>query len=88
MNLRKSSTGEPEGMMQKKIDMEMIILDDGMYNLIPVTKEMLKDLMLVAEVNCFDLCEILRLKLTTYSESINAHLMNDGSGDFFGCICR
>ena len=66
----------------------MIILDDGIYHLIPVTKEMLKDLMLVAEVNCFDLCEILRLKLTTYSESINAHLMNDGSGDFFGCICR
>jgi len=88
MNLRKWLSGEPEGMMQKKIDMEMIILDDGMYNLIPVTKEMLKDLMLVAEVNCFDLCEILRLKLTTYSESINAHLMNDGSGDFFGCICR
>jgi len=88
MNLRKSSTGEPEGMMQKKIDMEMIILDDGMYNLIPVTKEMLKDLMLVAEVNCFELCDILKLKLTTYSESINAHLMNDGSGDFFGCICR
>ena len=24
--------------------MEMIILDDGMYHLIPVTKEMLKDL--------------------------------------------
>ena len=68
--------------------MEMIILDDGMHHLIPVTKEMLKDLMLVAKVNCFDLCEILRLKLTTYSESINTHIMNDDSGDFFGCICR
>ena len=66
----------------------MIILDDGMYHLIPVTKEVLKDLMLVAEVNCFDLCEILRLKLTTYSESINAHMMNDDSGDFYGCICK
>jgi hypothetical protein len=68
--------------------MEMIILDDGMYQLVPVTKEMLKDIMLVAEVNCFELCEILRLKLTTYSESINAHMMNDDSGDFFGCICE
>ena len=68
--------------------MEMIILDDGMYNLVPVTKEMLKDLMLVAQVNCFELCEILRLKLTTYSESINAHIMHDGSGDFYGCICE
>ena len=66
----------------------MIILDDGMYHLVLVTKEMLKDLMLVAKVNCFELCEILRLKLTTYSESINAHMMNDDSGDFFGCICR
>ena len=66
----------------------MIILDDGMYHLIPVTKEMLKDLMLVDKVNCFELCEILRLKLTTYSESINTHMMNDDSGDFYGCICR
>ena len=68
--------------------MEMIILDDGMYHLVSVTKEMLTDLMLVVEVNCFELCDILRLKLTTYSDSINAHLMNDDSGDFFGCICR
>jgi len=67
---------------------EMIILDDGMYQLIPVTKEMLKDIMLVAQVNCFELCEILKLKLTTYSESINAHMMNDDSGDFYGCICE
>ena len=66
----------------------MIILDDGMYNLVPVTQEMLKDLMLVAKVNCFELCDILKLKLTTYSESINAHIMHDGSGDFYGCICR
>ena len=46
----------------------MIILDDGMYHLIPVTKEMLKDLMLVAKVNCFELCEIIRLKWTYFSE--------------------
>ena len=68
--------------------MDIIILDDGMYHLIPITKEMLKDLMLVASVNCSELGEILRLKWTTYSESINAHIMNDGSGDFMGCICR
>ena len=73
---------------KKKNNMEMIILDDGMYQLVPVTKEMLKDIMLVAQVNCFEICEILRLKLTTYSESINAHMMNDGSGDFYGCICE
>ena len=75
--------------MKKGEHVEMIVLDDGIYHLIPVTKEMLKDLMLVVKVNCFDLCEILRLKLTTYAESpINSHMMNDGSGNFFGCICR
>ena len=68
--------------------MELIILDDGMYHLVPVTKEMLKEIALVAQVSCFDLCEILRLKWTTYSELLNAHVMHDGSGDFFGCICE
>ena len=67
----------------------MIILDDGMYHLIPVTKEMLKDIMLVAKANCFQLCDILRIKLSTYAtDPLNAHVMNDGSGDFFGCICK
>jgi hypothetical protein len=68
--------------------MDMIILTDGMYQLVPVTKEMLKEIVLVAQVNCFELCDILRIKVTTYTESINAHVMNDGSGDFFGCICE
>ena len=68
--------------------MELIILDDGVYHLIPVTNEMVKDLVLFAKINCFDLCDILRTKLTTYSQTINAHMMNDDSGDFFGCICK
>ena len=69
--------------------MEMIILDDGMYYLVTVTKEMVKDLVLVAKVNCLDLCDILRIKLSTYYEPpINAHVMHDGSGYFYGCICK
>ena len=68
--------------------MELIILDDGLYQLIPVTKVMLKDMMIVAKVNCFNLCDILRLKLTTYAEFINTHVMIDDSGYFFGCICK
>ena len=68
--------------------MDLIILNDGLYQLIPVTTEILKDIMLVAQVNCFELCDILRIKLTIYAESINAHMMNDGSGDFYGCICN
>ena len=71
--------------------MELIILTDGMYHLVPVTKEMMEGASLINKIliNCFDLCDILRLKLTTYAEyPINAHVMNDGSGDFFGCICK
>ena len=69
--------------------MDLIILQDGMYSLIPVTKAMVGDIKLFAEINCFQLCEILRIKLSTYAEyPLNAHVMNDGSGDFFGCICK
>ena len=68
--------------------MEMIILTDGMYHLVPVTKEMLENLKLFDEtVKYFDLCEILRIKLSTYYDyPMNRHVMNDGSGDFYGCI--
>ena len=70
--------------------MELIILTDGMYHLVPVTKEMTEGMSLVNKIliDCFDLCNILRLKLTTYHEEWNLHIMNDGSGDFFGCICK
>ena len=68
--------------------MDLIILNDGMYHLVPVTKQMMEGIILTAEVNCFELCDILKLKLTIYSKVLNAHVMNDGSGDFFGCICK
>ena len=69
--------------------MDLIILTDGLYHLVPVTKELIGDIKLVAEVDCFQLCDILRIKLSTYYEPpLNAHIMNDGSGDFFGCICK
>ena len=48
--------------------MDLIILTDGLYHLVPVTKAMLKDLMLFdPTVKCFDLCDILRIKLSTYN---------------------
>ena len=68
--------------------MELIILNDGLYQLIPVTKKMLEGIELISEANCFYVCDILRLKLTGYVESINLHVMNDGSGYLFGCMCR
>ena len=70
------------------MQMELIILNDGLYQLIPVTKQMMEHISLLEQVNCMDLCEILRLKLTGYVDSINIHMMNDGSGQFIGCMCR
>ena len=68
--------------------MDLIIFNDGLYQLTPVTKEIMAGIELIGKVDCFDLCDILRLKLTGYAESINLHIMKDGSGDFIGCMCR
>ena len=44
---------------------------------------------ILEDVDCFDLCDILRLHLTIYYEApYNVHVMKDGSGDFYGCICK
>ena len=72
------------------MQMELIILNDGLYQLVQVSTQMMEGITLLDRVlvSCSDLCDILRLKLTTYSEFLNAHVMNDGSGDFYGCICK
>jgi hypothetical protein len=68
--------------------MDLIIQNDGLFQLVPVTKEMMEHMsLLVNEINLFDLCDIVRLKLTTYQDyPVNAHVMNNGSGDLIGCI--
>ena len=69
--------------------MELIILNDGLYQLIPVTKQMMDGIVLTSDVDCFDLCDILRLHLTTYHEPpFNLHVMKDGTGALIGCICK
>ena len=71
--------------------MELIILNEGLYQLVPVSTQMMEGITLLDRVlvNCFDLCDILRLKLTTYyGDPMNAHVMNDGSGYMIGCVCR
>ena len=68
--------------------MELIILNDGLYQLIPVTKQMMDGIVLTSDVDCFELCDILRLKLSGYVDTLNLHMMNDGSGTFVGCMCR
>ena len=47
---------------------------------------MLDGIVLTNDVNCFDLCDIVRLKLTTFVDSLNTHVMNDDSGYFLG-VC-
>jgi hypothetical protein len=68
--------------------MDLIIHNDGLFQLVPVTKEMMEHMsLLVNEIDLFDLCDIVRLKLTTYQDyPVNAHVMNNGSGDLIGCI--
>ena len=67
--------------------MDLIILNDVLYQLIPVTKQMMDGIALTNEIDCFDLCDILRLKLTGYVDTLNLHIMNDGSA-LVGCMCR
>ena len=67
--------------------MDLIILNDGLYQLIPVTKKMLEGIVLTEKIDCLELCEILRIKLTGYVDTLNLHIMNDGSGNWIGCMC-
>ena len=67
--------------------MDLIILNDGLYQLIPVTSKILEDISLVSKIDCFDLCEILRLKLSGYVDTLNLHIMKDGSV-LIGWMCR
>ena len=68
--------------------MDIIGLNDGMYQLLPVSKQILDGIVLTSKISCLDLCEILRLKLSGYVDTLNLHVMNDDSGYFVGCMCR
>ena len=68
--------------------MDLIILNEGLYQLIPVSKTMMEHISLLGEVSCIDLCDILRLELTGYVDTLNLHIMKNGSGTMVGCICR
>ena len=68
--------------------MDLIIQNDGLFQLVPLTKQMMEHISLLGEVSCMDVCEILRLKLSGYVDTLNLHIMNDGSGNLVGCMCR
>jgi hypothetical protein len=60
--------------------MDLIIWNGELYQLIPVTKDIMEGIIITAD--------ILRLKLTGYVTELNLHIMNDGSGDWIGCMCK
>ena len=68
--------------------MDIILLNDGLYQLLPVSKQMIEHIKLLSNPSCFELCDILRLELTGYVDTLNLHIMKDGSGAMIGCVCR
>ena len=56
--------------------------------MIPISKQMMDGIVLTSDVDCFALCDILRLKLTGYVNELNLHIMNDNTGVFVGCMCK
>ena len=73
--------------MEREDTMDLILLNDGLYSLVSVTKQMMDGIVLTGDVDCFELCDILRLKLTGYVDTLNLHIMNDGS-TLVGCMCN
>ena len=68
--------------------MDVIILNDGLYQLIPVTKQIMDGIVRTAAVDCFNMCDILRIHLTGYADSMNVTLMTDGMGACCGGLFR
>jgi hypothetical protein len=49
---------------------------------------MMEHISLLVKPDCMEICEILRLKLSGYVDTLNLHIMHDGSGSLQGCICK
>jgi hypothetical protein len=65
------------------MELDIIILKDGLYHSILVAENI--------TIDCFDFCDMLRERVTTYLEDRNQHIIKSGpwgGGQFFGCICR
>ena len=54
--------------------MDLIIFTDNLYHLVPVTKSMLVNLEIPRDIDCFDLCDIIRKNFIFKDK-------------FMGCIC-
>ena len=51
--------------------MDIIILQDSLYQLIPVTKAMFAGAVRPEIVDCFSMCDIIREQFATYLDQIN-----------------
>ena len=61
--------------------MDIIVLHEGMYNLITLNYDFNFEIM-----DCFEYCDAFREAMSTYKEEINRWVMKDGRY-FFGCMC-
>lgn len=68
--------------------MEMILYQEGVFELVTVTKDMFVNATRPEVVDCFSLCDIIRNLHTTYLEHINKYIMKDSGAYFYGCLCR
>jgi hypothetical protein len=55
--------------------LDLILLHEGMYQLINVTPQLIAG---ETWTDCFDLCNIVRKKLTLYDQEINRYVLKDG----------
>jgi|TARA_R100001460_G_scaffold8325_2_gene20716 hypothetical protein len=64
--------------------MDILIFRNGLYQLVPLTPELL-----VGESfqDCFDFCNKIREKLAIYQEEVNVYVLENGAF-FFGCMCN
>ena len=65
------------------MEMDIIILKDGLYHSILIAENITTD--------CFDFCDMVRERVTTYLEDRNQHIIKSGpwgGGQWFGCMCR
>ena len=61
--------------------MDIIVLHEGMYNLITLNYDFNFEIM-----DCFQYCDAFREAMSTYKDEINKWVMKDGRY-FFGCMC-
>ncbi len=64
------------------MELDIIIFKDQMYHVYTIAKDV---------TDCFDYCNILREKYTTYLEEMNRYIITSGKlagAQFFGCMCR